>query len=144
MEPFAGLDLEEIQQQFENRLADFTSLHSRIQSIWASATSPRHLLTATVSAQGDVTHLKFHTDAYRAMAPSELESVVLETIQRARRDALDRMKELVAPLAPAGMSIDDVLAGRFDVKDIMSGQPFAKGDAWSSIAVAADSEDEDD
>jgi hypothetical protein len=60
------------------------------------------------------------------MAQSELENVLLETIKRARQQVMDQMKKLANPLAPAGVSIDDVLEGRFDPVDLTSGQVFQR------------------
>jgi DNA-binding protein YbaB len=119
-------DLGVLRQQFTDRMAEFSSLHKRMQELSASATSPQRLLTATVGAQGEVTALKFHSDGYRSMAQSELEHVLLETIKRARQQVMDQMKELANPLAPAGVSIDDVLEGRFDPVDLTSGQVFQR------------------
>ncbi|MFE3112038.1 YbaB/EbfC family nucleoid-associated protein [Kitasatospora indigofera] len=135
------MDVDKLRQQFNDRMAEFSSLHQRMQEMSASATSPKRLLTATVGAQGEVTALKFHSDGYRSMAPTELEHLILDTVGRARQQVMDSLKSLVAPLAPEGVSIDDVMEGRFEPVEFFSGDGFPKRPGSARPAVYDDDEE---
>ncbi|MFF1870464.1 YbaB/EbfC family nucleoid-associated protein [Kitasatospora herbaricolor] len=126
MDSFSEFDVDKLRQQFNDRMAEFSSLHQRMREISASATSAKRLLTVTVGAQGEVTALKFHSDGYRSMARPELEHLILDTIGRARSQVMDSLKSMVAPLAPEGVNIDDVMEGRFEPVDFLSGDGFPK------------------
>ncbi|MFD9123292.1 YbaB/EbfC family nucleoid-associated protein [Kitasatospora sp. NPDC059571] len=143
MDDFPGLDLDELRERVESRMAEFSAMHQKMQALSASATSARRLLTVTVGAQGEVTAVKFHSDGYRSMAPSELEHVVLDTVQRARAQVLEQVKGLVAPLAPAGLDIDDIMAGRLDPGQLAKDHVFTPGMAWGA-RDAGPFDDEDD
>ncbi|MEV8100316.1 YbaB/EbfC family nucleoid-associated protein [Kitasatospora sp. NPDC085879] len=130
MDDFPSLDLDELRERVESRMAEFSEMHQKMRALTASATSAQRLLTVTVGAQGEVTAVKFHSDGYRSMAPSELEHVVLDTVQRARTQVLDRVKGLVAPLAPEGLDIDDIMAGRIDPGQLTKSHLFTPGGAW--------------
>ncbi|PBC69550.1 YbaB/EbfC DNA-binding family protein [Streptomyces sp. TLI_235] len=143
MDDFPTLDLDEIRQRVESRMAEFSAMHQKMQQLSVSVTSAQHLLTVTVGAQGEVTALKFHSDGYRSMAPSELEHIVLDTLQRARRQVLDQAKALAAPLAPAGLDIDDIMAGRIDPAELTKNHVFDPAAGWGRRGTAAPDDEED-
>ncbi|MGW4757712.1 YbaB/EbfC family nucleoid-associated protein [Streptomyces chartreusis] len=141
---FADLDLGAIQRQFTAKMDEFSSTQEKLRSLSASATSPKRLLTVTVGAQGELTEVKFHTEAYRTMARAELEHTVMETIVRAREDVLAKMREVVSPLAPQGMSVDDIMSGRFDPGDITESWLSALGGEPAPSVVADTPHEEDE
>jgi hypothetical protein len=84
-----------------------------------SETSTDHLVTATVGAGGALLDLKFHTTAYRSMAPAELASVVRETVERARTRMQRELMAAVQPLMPGGVQMRDVAEGRMSVEEYL-------------------------
>src|SRR4051812_31457535 len=63
----------------------------------ASVRSPDRTLTAVVDMRGELRELKLHTEDYRSMAPAQLESLIVKTVQAARAQAAERVAEKFAP-----------------------------------------------
>ncbi|MDT0304708.1 YbaB/EbfC family nucleoid-associated protein [Streptomonospora wellingtoniae] len=78
------------------------------------AVAKNRLVAATVNGMGELIDLKFHTQAYRDMAPAELSEVILDTVKRARARMGERVSEIYKPLAPDGVDMQAVMEGRFD------------------------------
>lgn len=66
-----------------------------------------------------MTELKFHTTRYRAMAPSELSAVLIDTIGRAQREAIAHLEEVLGPIGPEDLEIDDVTSARPELADML-------------------------
>jgi hypothetical protein len=83
-------------------------------------TSPRQVVTATVGPHGEVIGLAFPTSAYKRMAPAELATVIIKTIQEAREKSLSQSADLLRPMLPKGFSAEDMLSGKADVQAMLS------------------------
>jgi DNA-binding protein YbaB len=90
---------------------------ARQKMMAASATvrSSNRVVSVTVNGSGQVSAIVFHDDKYRRMAPAELATLLLRTIQQARTDVLAQVKAVAGPMLLPGMSFDDVLAGKVDL-----------------------------
>lgn len=60
------------------------------------------MVSVTVNARGEVTELKFHTTRYRAMAPAELASALMDVLQDAREEMNETIRQVVEPMMPNG------------------------------------------
>ncbi|MFD7135395.1 YbaB/EbfC family nucleoid-associated protein [Streptomyces sp. NPDC059894] len=96
-----------------------------LTALSGTATSKDHLVSATADARGAVTELKFHTTRYRTMAPTELSAVLLDTIGRAQREAAAHLEEVLGPIVPEDLEVDDVMSGRADLADLLDA--FGRG-----------------
>lgn len=67
-----------------------------------------------MNASGDLIDLKFHTKAYRDMAPAELSDTIIEVVKRARGQMAERVATLYQPFAPEGIDMEQVMQGKFD------------------------------
>ncbi|MFF7415487.1 YbaB/EbfC family nucleoid-associated protein [Streptomyces lydicus] len=130
---FADLGIEEMRAKFDSRMSELAAMQQQLLKLSESATSPQRLLTVTVGSQGEVTALKFHSDGYRTMARTELEHVLLETVQSARAKVMVQMKKLMTPLVPAGVDMDALMEGRVTPGDIMARGDFGPRKITSSV-----------
>lgn len=73
--------------------------------------SHNRALSVTVDAQGMLTGLQFHGDAYRKLPPAELSQLVVDTFGQARDEAQnDMMDVLRGAMGPDfAMDLDDLL-----------------------------------
>jgi hypothetical protein len=142
MSGFSEASIDELRAKFDNRMAELATMQKDMQALSASATSPQRLLTVTVGAQGEVTGVKFHSDGYRSMAQPELEHVILKTTQVARGKVMSKLKGLMAPLAPAGVDIDDLMEGRVAPGDLMANHDLSPKGAQASAAYQEDGDED--
>jgi DNA-binding protein YbaB len=87
-----------------------------MREISATATSARREVSVTVKHTGGVTDIKFTGSGYRRLAPNELSSLIMATINDAKDQAADAAAGLLAPLLPSGMNARDVVAGKLGVE----------------------------
>lgn len=66
-----------------------------------------------------MTDLKFHGTRYRTMAPTELSALLLDTITRARQEALGQLDDVLGPVGPEDLEIGDVTSGRTDLAELL-------------------------
>ncbi|MET9535479.1 YbaB/EbfC family nucleoid-associated protein [Streptomyces sp. NPDC006649] len=81
--------------------------------------SKDRMLTVVAGAQGDVREVKFHTDAYRDMAPAELGAALVEVIGQAREQAGQKVRETVSPFQGAGAALRKSMTGGNEMDDLM-------------------------
>jgi hypothetical protein len=81
------------------------------------------VVSVTVGRAGEVTDLKFPTNAYKNMTATELASVILKTIEDARDQALAQSAELLAPMLPAGLDAQAVVRGTADLTTVFGEEP---------------------
>jgi YbaB/EbfC DNA-binding family protein len=109
------------------RRASLARLRADLGSVSGTATAPRQVVSVTVGPRGRLTDLRFPTGAYRAMAPAELAEVITKTVADAHAQAMARWADLLAPMLPAGLSAEAVLAGTADLNDLVSDEPHTAG-----------------
>jgi DNA-binding protein YbaB len=122
--PFQAL-LDEVQTQLDEALDRAGQAQEALTAVSGTATSKDRLVSATVDARGAVTELKFHTTRYRAMAPTELSALLLDTIAKAQQEVSARLEEVLGPIGPEDLEIDDVTSGRADLADML--EAFGRG-----------------
>jgi DNA-binding protein YbaB len=94
------------------------SLRNDVQSKATKVTSKDGMVTVTLEGGSEVTSIAFNTAKFRRMAPAELSSVLVETINRARSEGRARVIDAYRSMFPDGMDIDAVMAGKFNVEKI--------------------------
>ncbi|WP_369406319.1 YbaB/EbfC family nucleoid-associated protein [Nocardiopsis trehalosi] len=91
---------------------------ANLEQATEEAVAKNRLVAATVNASGELVDLKFHTQSYRDMAPTELASAILDVVGRARGQMAKRVAELYQPFAPPGVDMDDLMKGTFNTRDL--------------------------
>jgi hypothetical protein len=72
------------------------------------------LVGAKVDATGELVDLKFHTQAYRDMAPTELAATIMDVVNRARSQMAQRVSEAYSPFMPEVAGAEEVMNGDLD------------------------------
>ncbi|QUX27501.1 YbaB/EbfC family nucleoid-associated protein [Nocardiopsis akebiae] len=94
-----------------DRLADASaSLESATEEVVAK----NRLVGAKVDATGELVELKFHTQAYRDMAPTELAAAITEVVNKARSQMAERVSEAYGPFMPDMAGAEEVMRGELD------------------------------
>jgi hypothetical protein len=110
--------LDEAMATVRQRHAALTRLRADLTEVSSTATAPRRVVSLTLGARGEITALRFPTNAYKSMAPAELADVIMKTAGEARALAMARAAELLAPLLPSGLSAEAVLNGTAELCDL--------------------------
>ncbi|WP_176930749.1 YbaB/EbfC family nucleoid-associated protein [Actinacidiphila guanduensis] len=80
-----------------------------------SVRSKDRILTVTVTGQGELKDIQFHSTDYAAMAPAQLSAVLVETINSARKELSEKIRGLFSPLENGGSALRSVLTGGSDL-----------------------------
>jgi hypothetical protein len=121
--------IEGLYEQFQRERDGLRDLHRKLQAISVTAESARREISVRVDHAGVVKDIAFPTNAYRRLAPQELTNLLLQTIGRAREDALTRAAELLTPLLPAGVlptgvRTVDVVRGDLGLNALIPADPY--------------------
>ncbi|WP_285501829.1 YbaB/EbfC family nucleoid-associated protein [Actinokineospora sp. NBRC 105648] len=128
--------------QVEDLLADYrrsrdqlAEVHRALAAISESATSPCGLVTATVSAQGALTGLDLHEDAYRVHRPDELAAIIVRTTAAADALAARAAGHAVAPVLPTGTDPGALLRGTADLSpaELVPPRPAAEEESFENL-----------
>ncbi|MEU7042753.1 YbaB/EbfC family nucleoid-associated protein [Streptomyces varsoviensis] len=116
-----------LQEQLQSAMAELAEHTERIQEVQkelgrarASATSKDRMVTATVSAHGEITDLKFHTEDYRDMPSAQLAAVLMATVNEARAAMSAQVGGKVRPLMRQQDSLVDGMFGGSSVEDLLA------------------------
>ena len=93
------------------------SVQRGLAAIRACAVSADRTVTVTVGARGTLTGLVIDEAAYRCHQPAELAELIMRTAGAAAARVVERTHEELAPVLPADVDPDAVLAGRADIAD---------------------------
>lgn len=114
-------------EQFRQAMTEFSEQRAKLQRTQrdlqkaAVTASPKdHLLSVTVGVSGEVKDIKFHRAEYATMAPAELSSILVDTINRAREQAAATAQAAFSSMAGFAATMRDSLAGGSDLEEIFS------------------------
>ncbi|HKT00217.1 MAG TPA: YbaB/EbfC family nucleoid-associated protein [Rugosimonospora sp.] len=131
---------------YEDRLAEYREhvarlgeTQRRLSEIACTATAPRQAVSVTVGHGGVVTAISFPTGMYKRMAPVELATALMNTINEARDMALDEAGEILAPSLPPGLSARAMLTGQVDLRSMLPDTPHMS-DQTREVLAARDRE----
>lgn len=103
-------------EQERKRLAE-VSKHQQEDSTTVQAKD--HSLEATFDGRGELTGLKFNGNKYRSMAPAQLASVIVETIQAGRTQSMGKLTEQLSGGAMPGIDLAGVASGKVDPSAVL-------------------------
>jgi DNA-binding protein YbaB len=112
-------NLDELLQNYQRKRDEMTELQERLRSASSTVTSDSGLVTVTIGGRGEITELKFNSQAYRKMPAAQLSQVILDTIAKAKRAASAQVRGAIAPLLPKGMNFDALMDGKFDINKVL-------------------------
>ncbi|MBV2363578.1 YbaB/EbfC family nucleoid-associated protein [Streptomonospora sp. NEAU-YY374] len=99
-------------------LREVEDASASLEQATEEAVAKNRLVAATVNARGELVDLKFHTQSYRDMAPTELASAILDVVRKAREQMAKRVAELYQPFAPQGIDMTELMNGTYRAGDL--------------------------
>jgi DNA-binding protein YbaB len=139
--PFQG-QLDQAMAALQEHQAKMHQAQQALLQASFSARSKDRMVTATVSAQGELRELKFHTDEYRSMARAELSAAVLEVVAAARKQAEGKVAETFRPFMGAGDRLRESMTGGSEFEKLFA--PLRAMRPSPSAAEVDDEEESDD
>jgi len=111
--------LETMFAEYQQQRSRLTELHRQMREVSATAVSPRHEVSVTVSQVDGVTDIRFSGGGHRRLAPQELSDLVMATLHEAKEKTRDRAAEVIAPMLPDGMNARDLVSGRLGAEGLL-------------------------
>ena len=87
---FDGM-INDIMAEVERQRAKLVSMQEGFGGLTGYAEAKRRQLSVTVDGRGEILDLTFKGTSYRTMPPKELASLIVDTVQRAQRNARDAL-----------------------------------------------------
>jgi DNA-binding protein YbaB len=81
-------ELEKAQAELEERRAALAGVEEKLSGLSVTITAKNRAVAVTADSRGAVTGIRFPTAAFRRMAPAELATLLVETIEEARSSAV--------------------------------------------------------
>ncbi|WP_426565448.1 YbaB/EbfC family nucleoid-associated protein [Angustibacter sp. McL0619] len=93
--------------------------------------SPCRRLGVTVGAKGDLRAVRFYGETYRSLPPAELGTLVVQTVGRARQQALEQAQKALDEILPQSSLRLDGGAGGLDemLERFLGSGDYGLGDA---------------
>jgi DNA-binding protein YbaB len=109
-----------LKAEFDQAVKGLEKMQESLDDTKGKARSKSRMVSAVVDGRGDVTELKFHTQAWRTMSPGELSKVIMQTVNDARAAAQRQMWSAVSELAPDGPDLSELLSGQVKWSEALS------------------------
>jgi len=93
---------QELAADYSERLAQIRHLQERAAQVTATARSRNGLIGVEVGAHGELLAVKLDPGAYERLSPQRLAKVLVDLAKTAAADAAGQVRELMAPVLPAG------------------------------------------
>jgi hypothetical protein len=98
-----------LDRQLETAIAEFNATRERLESLGSmfpdddavTIRSSDRRVSVSAGPRGEIRSVKFHGESYRTLAPAELGKIVMETVERARREAVEATREKVSAAFPS-------------------------------------------
>ncbi len=124
--------LEELATAYDWMRRQTRRIHEEAAKVTGRAESPDGTVRATVGPRGKLESLTLDPRATRRLSSVELAESIVDTVNRAAKDANTRTAELVAPILPAGVSVAELVDGTADPSTWGPRRPLTDQtfDAW--------------
>ncbi|WP_410586386.1 YbaB/EbfC family DNA-binding protein [Amycolatopsis sp. lyj-23] len=76
-------------------------------------------LSMTFDGRGELVELVFNESKYRKLAPAQLASVVVETLQRGKAESMAKMSEVMGTGGVSGLDYGAVASGAADPQELL-------------------------
>ena len=121
--PLGTAKVDEMLAEYREKLAKQGELRRKLAQVACTATASRNLVSVSENGQGQVRSIEFPTSAYKRTPPKELAEKIMETIEQARHQAMEAVRELMTPELPAGLNFMEMLQGKADAPGIFPKEP---------------------
>lgn len=119
MVSIGSVNVEELLAGYREKVAKQAELRRRLAEISGTATASRNVVKVTVNGQGQVRSIEFPVSTYKRTPPADLSKTIMETIEQARHQAMEAVRELMTPELPAGLNFMEMLQGKADAPGIL-------------------------
>jgi len=76
------------------------------------------MITVILDARGQLTKLNFNTQKFRRIAPTELSSILVETISRAQAESRDQVLRAYQNFLPESVDVRGMMSGKTDINEM--------------------------
>ncbi|QKV74010.1 YbaB/EbfC family DNA-binding protein [Amycolatopsis sp. Hca4] len=76
-------------------------------------------LSMTFDGRGELVEMAFNEGKYRSLAPAQLASVVVETLQRGKAESMAKVAELMGTGSTSGLDYGAVASGKADPRELL-------------------------
>ncbi|MEA2687133.1 MAG: hypothetical protein QOE93_2328 [Actinomycetota bacterium] len=77
-------------------------------------------LSMTFDGRGELVELVFNASKYRTLAPAQLASTIVETLQRGRSESMEKMNNVMGAPDIPGMDIAGLVSGKVDPLEMLN------------------------
>jgi DNA-binding protein YbaB len=109
-----AFSLEEATAELRRQQERLQGVRSQLRDSTSKVTSKDGMITVTLDGRGEISSIAFNTAKFRRMAPAELGAALVEVIGRAQAQARQQVADAYRSFIPAGLNMDDLLAGKAD------------------------------
>lgn len=134
--------LEQAMAEFERNKAAIGDLRDGLAATQTTISPKNRAISVTVDGQGELTEVKFPTNAYRTMPPVELGRLIADTVTEAREQARRKSIGMFESLLPAGLPVADMLSGPVDFDAVMAQIDEVVRSARSTVRTTTTEDDE--
>ena len=106
-------------ERLHTTMRELSDASASMESATEEAVAKNRAVAATVDGTGRLTELKFHTDAYRSMAPAELSAAIVEVVGRAQRQMAERVSKAYEAFTPEGIDGEAAMRGDLDPEETL-------------------------
>ncbi|MFG3237359.1 YbaB/EbfC family nucleoid-associated protein [Streptomyces antibioticus] len=128
-------------EALETTRAAVADAEERLRSASVTLMSKDRSLEITVGARGELTAMKFHDGKYRAMAPTQLAAVIMQTLGEARSRMARQVLETYQPISEGVPRLTGVPGVEIDW-DGLFGSLVSEGEAKSGKSSGRSLRDE--
>jgi DNA-binding protein YbaB len=100
----------------QRKLAEFQRKMAEASTVVESANK---MVTATFDGRGELVKLTFNNTKFRAMAPAELATTLMDTIKRGRTAAFGQIDQMAGGDVLPGVNFGDLAAGKVDINEMV-------------------------
>jgi DNA-binding protein YbaB len=105
-------------EELRSRQKDLLAARGKLASLTTKVTSKDGMVTVILDARGQLTKLNFNTQKFRRIAPTELGSILVETISRAQAESRDQVLRAYQQFLPDSVDVRGMMAGKTDLNEM--------------------------
>lgn len=109
-------DAEQLLADYRRSREQLAAVHRSLARLSVSESSQDGAITVTVGAQGTLTDLSIHDEAYRHYGPRRLADTIVRLTTAAAQRAVEQSARLMEPVLPPGVDAAALLAGTADLR----------------------------
>jgi DNA-binding protein YbaB len=120
-----ALDSEEMMRLAEERLSQtrerLAEMRAKVEETRITARSADNVITVVADGQGELVSITFNSAKWRRMAPAELGTALVKTINQAREDGRAELVRSYSGLMPEPLRPRGAAAGRVSLEEMFNG-----------------------